>query len=280
LKTNAAIVGLGLMGGSLGQALRRSGRYRVIGIARRAATLRDAKRLGAIDEGSIHFQEAAKASIVVLATPVASIVPTLRRLLPFLKPGTIVTDVGSVKGSILRDIAKLRLPKNVHFIGSHPLAGSHRKGVAAAQRDLFKGATCVVIPFGKAPRAPVLALWKAAGARTLLLNAERHDRAVAVTSHLPHVLAHALVHTVMSDKDRLLLKNLAAGSFRDMTRVASSDPDYWADIFQANLPAVRLALRQFRRELNRLESSLSRPALRLLLKKSYAFRQPLFASAS
>lgn len=275
-KSTVAIVGLGLIGGSLGQALRRSGRYRVLGFSRRAGALREAKRRGAVDEVCSRWEDIRAADIVVVATPVDRIVPAVRRILPYLRPGAWVTDVGSVKGVIMKELAHLLRGRPVHWAGGHPLAGSHQTGVKAARSDLFQGSTSVLVPGGKASLKPVLALWRAVGARPLILSAKEHDAAVALTSHLPHLLAHALVQAVAAHPDRALLKKLTAGSFRDATRVASSDSRQWAEIFQANAPALRRAIRQFRRKLDRLERSLTGSRLRPLLKRSQRFRRPLF----
>lgn len=271
-----AIVGVGLIGGSLGQALRRSGRYRVLGIGRRPEALRKAKSLGAVDEFSVQLQDAGRACIVVLATPVSQVVPTFRKILSVLKPGTLVTDVGSVKGAILRALAPILKNRDVHFIGGHPLAGSHRTGVEAARPDLFRGATCVLCPLGQAPVTPIAALWKSTGARVIQMPAKAHDQRVALTSHLPHLLAHALVQTAAGQSHQQTLQALMAGSFRDVTRVASADPEQWADIFAANAPALRQIIGQFLKALHRLERQLSQPTLQRSLRTSQAYRQPLF----
>jgi len=265
-----AIVGLGLMGGSLGQALRRTGRYRVIGIARKSSTLRQAKRLKAIDWGSIHFSAVASADIIVVATPVDDIVPTVQRINRFKKPAAIMTDIGSVKSVILNKV------KNLKFVGGHPLAGSHKTGVQAARPDLYMTATCVLIPVGKTSLKPIKVLWQAVGARPIVMSAKNHDIAVGLISHLPHIIAHALVHSVMDHKDRKHLKLLLAGSFRDVTRVAASDPEQWRQILQSNIPAVRSAIRSFKKELSKFEKNLSKPGLKKLLVQSHLFRLPLF----
>jgi prephenate dehydrogenase len=268
-----------LIGGSLGQALRKSGRYRVLGIARKASTLRLAKRRRAIDEGSRHLADAARADVVVFATPVGTIVPMLRRLAPSLKPGTIVTDAGSVKSEILAGSKKIRWPRGVFFVGSHPLAGSHHAGVDAARPDLFKGSVCVVVPAeAKATRA-VENLWRAAGARTQRMSASAHDAAVAVTSHLPHLIAHALVRTLARRADRRMLQSLIAGSFRDMTRVAASDATLWKQIFQANARPLRRALDGFVKALSEVKKQLPRASLERFLKTSQKFRTTFVSTA-
>src|SRR5260221_1593582 len=138
MKPTVAIIGVGLIGGSLGLALRRSKRYRVLGIARRPSTLQEAKRMGAIDAGSTNLTDVYQAGIIVIGTPVDSIVPILQQILPLLKPRAIVIDVGSVKGVVDQQV------RGVRFVGVHPLAGSHKTGVKSARADLFKGATCVL----------------------------------------------------------------------------------------------------------------------------------------
>src|SRR5439155_7626556 len=233
MKLTVAIIGVGLIGGSLGQALRRSRRYRVLGIARRPSTLREAKAVGAIDAGSTNLTDVYQADIVVIATPVDSIVPIIQKIRPFLKSHAVVTDAGSVKGALDQQV------RGVRFVGSHPLAGSHKSGVKAARADLFRGATCVLVPQDLSALRPIRQMWVATGARILEMSAQAHDAAVALTSHLPHLLAHALVRLAAKGPNQRALKSLMAGSFRDMTRVASSDPDQWAQIFQANLQNLR-----------------------------------------
>jgi cyclohexadieny/prephenate dehydrogenase len=270
LKPTVAIIGVGLIGGSLGAALRRSKRYRVLGIARRPSTLREAKRLGAIDAGSTNLTDVYQADIVVIATPVDSIVPIIRQIRPFLKSSAIVTDVGSVKGPLHQEVFGVR------FVGAHPLAGSHKTGVKAARADLFRGAACVLVPLDRSAAGVVRGMWKTTGARVLEMPASAHDVAVALTSHLPHLIAHALVQAVMKRPNQKGLQALMAGSFRDVTRVASADPEQWVQIFQANLKNVHNAVRLFQRELNRLNAELSKPTLRTALKKSQAYRALLF----
>ncbi len=265
-----------MIGGSLGQALRRTRRYRILGIARKSRTLRDAKRVGAIDTGSTRLLDAARADIIVIATPVNAVIPTLKKILPLLRPGTIVTDVASVKGAILSGVARLRWPKGIHFMGAHPLVGSHRTGVKAASANLFFKSTCVLVPHGNAPVNEIAALWRACGARVQVMSAASHDAAVALISHLPHVLAHALVHTIASHRARRTLAALVAGSFRDATRVASADAEQWTQILQANATEVRRALRLFGKNLSRLGRTVNSSRLGPELKKSQTFRRALF----
>jgi prephenate dehydrogenase len=276
MKPTVAIIGVGLIGGSLGQALRRSGRYRVLGIGRRMKSLRAAKRLGALDELSTSLASAADADIVVICSPVDTVVPIFKKILPVLKAGTIVTDAGSVKGAILRAVQRIAKPASIHFVGGHPLAGSHRTGVEAANPRLFQGSTVVLVPGSRAGLKPLKSLWKAAGARSVVMSADDHDRSVALISHLPHVLSHALVLLLAGRRDRAKLVPLLAGSFRDATRVAASDPEQWSQILRSNAPAVRSALRAFRQELAQLEKALPDRRLKRRLRRSQSFRRPLF----
>jgi prephenate dehydrogenase len=182
---------------------------------------------------------------VVLAVPVDEVVPVGRRVRPFLKAGAFVTDVGSVKGPIARAFAGWPV-----FVGAHPMCGSEKTGIAYARRDLYRGATCVLTPVRGTSRAALAAanrLWTTAGARTLILPPEEHDRRVALVSHLPHLVAEALVMALPSRAK--WASRLAAGSFRDATRVAAANPALWASIFAMNRPALRRAAAGFRRAL-------------------------------
>jgi len=144
------------------------------------------------------------------------------------------------------------------------------------ERFLFRGAVCVLVPQDRSAVGIVRQMWKTAGARVLEMSASAHDAAVAFTSHLPHIISHALVQAVMKRPNQKILKALMAGSFRDVTRVASADPEQWVQIFQSNIPQVREGVRLFQRELARLNAELAKPSLRATLKKSQAYRAPLF----
>ena len=275
-KTNVAIIGVGLIGGSLGMALRRTGRYRVMGLGRNAAKLKTAKRLGAADVVSTDLREASNSDIVVLAAPVASLLSSLDRVLPHLRKGTLVTDVGSVKIHFVKEVAKRLRGTGIHFVSGHPMAGSHKSGIAAARADLFQGATCALIPIAGASPQKLETLWHAAGAKTIRLSADAHDFAVAVTSHLPHVIAHALTQTALSYPQQKALRALMAGSFRDVTRVAVSDPEQWTQIFAANAAPLQQAIRSYARAMIRLASAIGKPPLLPLLRRSQKYRAPLF----
>lgn len=247
-----AIVGVGMMGGSLGMALRKSGAS-VTGIGRSADKLKKAVRLGACDRFSLDLSAARGADAVVICTVVNEIVPTFQSLFPFVGPETLVTDIGSVKSSILRDAGKAlelgcedgRWPR---FIGSHPMTGSEKTGVENARADLYRGATVALCPLGPSRSTVRRAkdFWKRAGARTAVMPASVHDRLVAHTSHLPHVLAAGLVQVLvrLDRRDRGAAR-LLAGSFRDTTRISDSDPRQWAEICHANRKPLAAALRSY-----------------------------------
>jgi prephenate dehydrogenase len=236
-------------------ALRRKG-WRVTGVARDAAGARRALSRGAADEAVTRLADGVRgADAVVLAVPVADIAAVGRKAWPHLKPGALLTDVGSVKGPIVRALDGLtRGGRDAGgFVGAHPMCGSEKSGIENARPDLYRGAVCALTPTGKTPRAALEAareLWTAAGCRVLRFSPEEHDRRVAVVSHLPHLIAQALVLTAARDGRRS--GDLAAGSFRDVTRVAGADPDLWADIFAMNHPAVKAAAGAFQAALSRL----------------------------
>jgi len=252
------VVGVGLIGGSLGMALRRArGRaYHVTGLGRDARRLRQAVRRGAVDDAFVDPRAALRdADIVVFCVPVQSIVPMARRLLPFIKRGAVLTDVGSVKGSVQAGMKKLLARRrDLAFVGAHPMAGSERAGVESARRDLFKGATCALERSAPASALGVVRrLWRDAGATCVEIDARRHDDLLALTSHLPHLLSFSLFSqaSAAARKDRRV-RTFVAGSFRDMTRVAASNPDIWAGILDMNRAAIVRSLKQFSSTLRRI----------------------------
>ncbi|HZN57300.1 MAG TPA: prephenate dehydrogenase [Planctomycetota bacterium] len=248
-----AIVGLGLMGGSLALALRRSGyRGKILGVSR-PETLAEARSLGAIDEGFSYDDLPAAASaadLVVLASPISVIITHLRALGEpgaGLKPGTVVTDVGSTKRAILD--AAACLPRTAAFIGGHPLCGSEKRGVTAADPFLYQNAYYVLTPspgVSEAATQKLGAFLATTGARMVVLTAEQHDRIAATISHLPQLLAVSLVRFLEdlgAQKEHGV--HLAAGGFRDMTRIASSPFSVWKDIVATNRDEIQRALGRF-----------------------------------
>jgi len=253
-----AIVGVGLIGGSLGMALKgRRLAERVIGIGRSRERLDKAIGLGAIDVGLTEMGEGlAPADVVVLCTTVGHIIETLPEVLEAIKPGTVVTDVGSTKGVI---VAAAR--GNAQFVGSHPMAGSEQTGVEAATPYLFEEATWAITPNETTnPKAvyTMEMLAREVGATTLTLTPPAHDAMLAVTSHLPHVLASALMRQAeATQKSYPQTQQLTAGSFADATRVAASSADLWRDVCLTNRDAILTALNRFRSELDVLEAAVA-----------------------
>ncbi|MCX8091571.1 MAG: prephenate dehydrogenase/arogenate dehydrogenase family protein [Verrucomicrobiae bacterium] len=257
-----AILGVGLLGGSLGHALKqRALAQRVTGFVRRRASLRECERLGAVDEATLNLSEAVRdADLIVLCTPLAQMRPLAEQMRPALQPGAIVTDVGSVKASVVRDLETLVARAGGRFVGSHPLAGAEKTGVAWARPDLFEGAVCVVTPTARTDAKAlqqVESLWRALGARVLSLSPQQHDALLARSSHLPHVLAAALASLVLDHRRPRTQSLVCANGFRDTTRIASGSPEMWRDIALANRAHLRRALAEFIRQLQRIQTLLA-----------------------
>mgnify|MGYP001618515570 CR=1 FL=1 len=257
LLNRVTIVGLGFIGGSLGLALRRHRlAVHVTGFSRNASTIRQAITCGAIHDGSTDVAQAvATADLVVLATPVDTIVDLAQRLAPKMRPGSILSDVGSAKGSIVRALEG-RLPNRIAFVGAHPLAGSEQRGLAAARANVLEDSICVVTATARTDRRAlqrVTSVWRRLGCRVVTMTPGDHDRVLAAVSHLPHWLAWCLLEAT----NRKAL-GLAPRSFLDMTRIAQSDPDLWDDIVLANREALLEAIEQFERTCRQAKHLLSR----------------------
>lgn len=250
-----SILGVGLLGGSLGLAVKKIAKdCHIIGYGHRATTLESARELGAIDEGTLSVAEAvAGADLVVLCTPVGTFDGLLREIAGGLKPGAIITDVGSTKRSVVR-IAQTQIPSIAHFVGSHPMAGSEKRGIEFARADLFEGALCLTTPTdGTDARAleTVERFWRSLGMRVKRLSPEEHDRLICDVSHLPHALAATLVS--MQSEDAL---ELAGKGFFDSTRVAAGDAGLWRDILLDNADNLRSSIQRLRNQLDELERQL------------------------
>lgn len=258
-----AIIGVGLIGGSLGMAARERGLVKhVIGIGRNETRLERAKQLQAIDEYTLDRQSGVEdADLVVICTPVGEIVPAVRDISSSLKPGAIVTDVGSTKTEVVLG-AEAEMPDNAHFVGGHPMAGSDATGVVAGRADLFEGAAYVITPTERTDLAAMNRLRRLAdalGARTLVMSPQEHDYAAAVISHVPHVLAAAALAVAdeVEEKRPGEIFSIAAGSFRDLTRVAGSSPELWRDICLSNRDAIVSALSRFEAALAKMHETIS-----------------------
>lgn len=239
-----------MLGGSLGLALkRRRLAGSVVGFVRRAASVAECEKRGAVDLATRDLRRAvAGAELVVLCTPIAQMGPLVRQMLPALAKGAMITDVGSVKGSVVRDLEPLSAKAGAHFVGSHPMAGSEKMGVEAACAELFEGAVCVVTPTRKSNRVSlrkVEELWGSVGARVIRLAPEAHDELVSRSSHLPHVVAAELANLVLGAGQPKAQARLCANGFRDSTRIASSAPEMWRDIALANRQNLARALGTF-----------------------------------
>lgn len=248
-----AVLGLGLLGGSVAAAAKERGLAReVVGAARRRAPLDRALASGLVDSVCSPAEAVVGADFVVLGTPVGSMPKVLAEVAPGLEPGCLVTDVGSVKVSVI-DILPGLLPEGVEFVGSHPMAGSHLRGPDHARADLFEGATCVVTPReGQDPVAVerVETFWTALGARVTRRTPTVHDEEVAWVSHLPHLLAFAFAESLHSAPAGA--GELAGGGFRDFTRIAQSDAELWGEILSLNSKALSGPLNHFSESLAKL----------------------------
>jgi prephenate dehydrogenase len=257
------LVGVGLLGGSLGLALKaRALAHRVTGYVRREASIEEAIRGGAVDEAGCDLAQAvAGADLIVLCTPLWQMGALSRRLLPAVDKNAIITDVGSVKKALVDDLEPLFARAGAHFVGSHPMAGSEKMGVGAARADLFENACCVVTPtMASDPEAvaKVEALWAGVGARPLRMDPALHDQLVARSSHLPHVLAANLATYVLAPEFPPEQSLLCAGGFKDGTRVASGSPEMWRDIVTMNRVGVAAALKEFVRAIDQFQAALER----------------------
>jgi len=234
----------------------------VAGFVRRVASLRDCEKAGAVDFATTDLQAAVwDADLVILCTPLAQMQARVRGMLPALKRGAIVTDVGSVKASVVRELESLVARAGAYFVGSHPMAGAEKTGVSAANVDLFVNAICVVTPTRKSnPKAvrKVEQFWKSLGARTLQLTPEQHDLFVSRSSHLPHVIAAALASHVLNPVQPKQQVVLCANGFRDTTRIASGSPEMWRDIALANRKNLRRTLGNYVSDLKKFQRILAK----------------------
>lgn len=256
-----AIVGVGLIGGSLGMVLKRRGMAgEIVGVGRRVENLKTAVALGAIDRYVAEAREGvADADLVVLATPVDTYEKHLKDWAGGLHAGAIVTDVGSVKGPLVEQAEGL-MPKGVRFVGGHPIAGREKTGVAAGSIDLFKGARCILTPTQRTDAdalRQIREVWEAAGSLVLSMDPFLHDRVLGAVSHLPHVAAFALINALTEIKDgktpELDLLAYAGGGLRDTTRIAASSPEMWRDIFLWNRDNLVALIEVYERHLQTLK---------------------------
>ena len=245
-----AIIGVGLIGGSLAGALRRAGACKHIsGYGRDQGNLQKAVELGVIDDYSTDIASVvANADVVVLATPLSTIEPLLRSMLNALQPHTIITDTGSAKGSVVRAARSALNNKLQRFVPGHPIAGTEQSGVEASFPDLFVDHMVILTPLEENDADAVdlvTRMWETCGATVVSLSVDRHDQILAATSHLPHVLAYSLVDYLASMDEHDEIFRFSAGGFRDFTRIASSNAEMWSDICIANRDELLEVIKQF-----------------------------------
>ncbi len=259
----AALIGTGLIGGSIGIALRERRLVEVIaGFDLDSEACATAVHKGAIDKAASSAVEAVcDADLVILAAPVLRTVELARQILPAVKSGALVTDVGSTKARIMEAVEAV-LPAGVNFIGGHPMAGSEESGIRGADPALLENAIYVLTPgVGTPPQLTekLSAMIEEAGSQPLILDPLTHDRIVALVSHLPHLTAAALVQSVSGTGEFEMVRTLAAGGFRDSTRIALGNPNVWRDICISNRWALLAALKRYKKSLNEIEKYLASP---------------------
>jgi len=256
------LIGLGLIGSSLARALKRGGLVgEIVGTARTPETRAKALELGFIDRVEGDAAAAARdADLIILAAPVGANAALAEAIAPALKPGAIVTDVGSVKQAVIDAVAP-HLPEGVHLVPAHPVAGTEESGPEAGFAELFEGRWCILTPpKGTDPDAVarIKAMWRAVGSNVDEMEPRHHDMVLAITSHLPHLIAYTIVGTATELENTLQQEviKFAAGGFRDFTRIAASDPVMWRDIFLANKDAVLEMLGRFDEDLTALQRAI------------------------
>ena len=254
------VIGVGLLGASLAKACRKYNLVEEIsGYGRNLANLEKAKSQGIVDHYTVDLGKAVKDSdLVVLCTPVSTIVPLIETLLPYLKVGAVITDVGSVKGPLVQEADNL-MPEGIFFVGSHPIAGGEKSGLDASREDLYFDAKCILTPTPKTNTQAlekVGALWESVGMDILTLDADEHDFVFGAVSHLPHIVAYALMNTLgalRTNQDNEVTAYSGAG-LKDITRIASGDPVMWRDICLSNQKHSLDLIDRFQKTLSELSS--------------------------
>jgi prephenate dehydrogenase len=260
------IFGVGLIGGSVALALKKAGDApKIVGVGRSEKSLNEALKLNVIDalETNIHAA-CIDADLILIAAPVAQTKSILQSIKPHLNKQTIITDAGSTKGDVLATAREILGEQFSQFVGGHPIAGAEKSGVSAAKADLFLGKNVVLTPSllpalqtNRDAVAGVADLWQKCGAKVSEMSAENHDSIFAAVSHLPHLLAFALVDEIASRPNAAQLFSFAASGFRDFTRIAGSSPEMWRDISLANKSALLSEISAFERELTQLKQLLN-----------------------
>ncbi len=258
------VIGVGLLGASLARACKERGLVEEItGYGRNRENLEKARVLKVIDHCSTDLAEAVKdADLVVLCTPVTSIIPLIQNMISKIRPGTLITDVGSVKEPIVKEAEKL-VPKGVFFVGSHPIAGGENSGLEASTANLYQGAKCIVTPTDKTNNSAlekISALWQAVGMQIINLSAEEHDFVFGAVSHLPHIVVYALMNTLgaLRTQDDREVTAFSGAGLKDITRIASSDPVMWRDICLSNRNHSLDLIDRFQNKLDEIRSTIEK----------------------
>lgn len=256
LPKTLAIIGVGLIGGSLGLCFKKKlgDKIFISGLCRSEKSMQNALNLGAVDFASSDLKKVVEnAEIIFLSPPVLQIIPMVKKILPFIKPGTILTDAGSTKKYIFDELKKI-LPKDIYYIAGHPMTGREKSGVTAASSDLFKNKVYVIINETNAPPCTYekfMKLFRLTEANFTALDIERHDKCASLISHVPHIAAAALVNLLnQSGNDLYFCLKLIGGGFKDTTRIASSNADMWADICMTNQTEISKNLRDLQKILD------------------------------
>jgi prephenate dehydrogenase len=255
------IAGVGLIGGSIGLALKRARFHgRIIGLGRRWSSLKNAIDAGAVDSATLDYEEAlSDADLLVICTPVDVMPSIVEKALKHIPEGSVLTDVGSTKGQLVAEMEKL-VPDGIHFVGAHPMAGSHKTGVSAADAAMFDGSVCILTPTESTDPGAVdmvTELWKRMGARVEIMSPQDHDFLIAAASHLPHAAACALIQVVAgTENERGKAIDFTATGFADATRIAAGDPRVWKGIFLHNSEMVSSMLSRLEKEIADIRKAL------------------------
>jgi prephenate dehydrogenase len=258
------IIGVGLLGASLAKACKeRDLVEEVAGYGRNRENLEKARALKIIDHCPADLAEAVKdADLIVLCTPVTTIIPLIQNMIARIRPGALITDVGSVKEPIVKEAEKL-VPKGVFFVGSHPIAGGENSGLEASTANLYQGAKCIVTPTDKTNNSAlekISVLWQAVGMQIINLSAEEHDFVFGAVSHLPHIVVYALMNTLGSlrTQDNREVTAFSGAGLKDITRIASSDPVMWRDICLSNRNHSLDLIDRFQNKLDEIRSTIEK----------------------
>src|SRR6056300_1886364 len=261
LMNKICIIGLGLLGGSIGkECISKNLTKQVVGFGRKHESLKKAKQLGLVHEISESFEDLNQADLIIIATPVKQYSTIFKKINPFLSPTTLITDVGSTKKNVINDASCLLGDHYAKFIGSHPIAGSEKHGPEAAQLGLFKNKNIIITPHEKNTKEDIDFIsnfWNSLEGTSLIMDAVSHDEIFSTVSHLPHALAMIFMNMIFQKSNKDQLMSFAASGFRDFTRIAASSPEMWKDIFIDNKDACIKDLAEFKKQIELFEKILN-----------------------